>query len=89
MACFLVDILVALCTSYIDHPGTNSFRVRIVKFWGFTLIGFINIVCDVQIDNCIITTTSLSTPMLIFGQKLSNRHKSHFKANLTRFLGMI
>ena len=30
----------------------------------------------------------LSPPKLIFGQKLSNRHKSHFKANLTRFLGM-
>ncbi len=35
-----------------------------------------------------ITTTSLSPPMLIFGRKWSNRHKSLFKANLTRFLGM-
>ncbi len=35
-----------------------------------------------------ITTTSLSPPMLFFGRKRSNRHKSLFKANLTRFLGM-
>ena len=89
MACFSMDILVALCTSYIYPPGTNLFRVRIVKLWGFTLVGFTNIVCDVQIDNCIISTTSLSPPMLIFGREPSNRHKSLLKANLTKFLGML
>ncbi len=89
MACFLVYIVVALCTSYIDLCGTNWFRVRVVKFWGFTLIGFTDIVCNVQIDNCIITTTSLSPPMLSCGRKLSNCHKSLFKANLTTFLGMM
>ncbi len=88
MACFLMDILVALCTSYLDPPGKKLFHVRILKFWGFTLRGFPNIVCEVQIDNCIITTTSQSPPMLIFGRKRSDRHKSLFKANLTGFLGM-
>ena len=43
---------------------------------------------EVQIDDCIITTTSLSPPMLMFDRKWSNRHKSLFKGNLTRFLGM-
>ncbi len=34
--------------------------VRIGKFWVFSLMGFINIVCNVRIDNCIFTTTSIS-----------------------------
>ena len=72
---FLVDILVHLCTSYIDPPGKKLFCVRIVKFCVLTLKGFQNIVCEVQIDKCIITTTSLPPSMLIFGRK----HTSLFK----------
>ena len=34
------------------------------------------------------TTTSLSPPMLIFGQKRSNGSKSRFQPNLTTYLGM-
>ncbi len=51
-------------TLYVDPPQTNLCRDRIVNFLGFTLLGFTNIVRNVQIDNCIFTTTALSPSML-------------------------
>ncbi len=88
VACYLMGDLADLCRSHTKPPRTKLCRVRVVKIWILILIGFMYIVCKVQIKNCIFSAIFLSTPMLFFPTKLPSKHKWLFHANLTTFLGM-